>query len=205
MSVSARTYRGVSAEERKAERREKLLAAGLEVLGTLGWERTTMTAVCAEARLTERYFYESFSGREELLVAVADQVAVEARAAVLAALRAAPAQPRAAAREAIAAFVGLFEADPRKGRVAILESAAAPPMRRRRQELLREFTRLIVDEGHALFGAAALPPPWDEINALLFAGGLAELVAAWLTGEIDATTEQIIDAAADQFAATAHR
>ena len=205
VSVPTRTYRGASAEERKAERRDRLLAAGLAVLGTLGWERTTMTSVCAEAKLTERYFYESFSGRDELLLAVVDQIAAEAKATVLAALRSAPAEPRAAAREAIAAFVGLFAADPRKGRVAILESAAAPPLRRRRQELLREFTELIVAEGHALFGAAALPPPRDQINALLFAGGLAELLAAWLTGEIDATNDQLVDAAADQFAATAHR
>jgi AcrR family transcriptional regulator len=204
VSSPTRPYRGVSAEDRTADRRARLIEAGLELLGTVGWEQATMTAVCATAKLTERYFYESFTNREQLLVAVVDQVADEARDAVSAALAAVDGGPRAAARAAIAAFVDYVTADPRRGRVALVESTAADPLRRRRQELLREFARLVVRQAHTMFGADALPPPRDEINALLFVGGLAELLTAWLTGEIDAGRDDIVDAATDQFTATAH-
>ncbi|MGH7750546.1 MAG: TetR family transcriptional regulator, partial [Candidatus Dormibacteria bacterium] len=78
MPLPTRSYRGVSAEQRHLERRERLLDAGLDLLGTEGWARTTVTAICARARLTERYFYQSFPGREQLLLAVFDRIAGEA-------------------------------------------------------------------------------------------------------------------------------
>jgi AcrR family transcriptional regulator len=205
MPSTTRPYRGVSAEDRRAERRTRLIAAGLDLLGTVGWEQTTMTAVCGRAKLTERYFYEHFSGRDQLLLAVVDQVADEAKATITAALAAAPREPRAAATATITAFVDFITDDPRKGRAALVESAAADPLRRRRHELLREFAQLIVVEAHSLFGQDALPPPRDEINALLFVGGLAELLTVWLSSEITASRADIVAAATDQFVATAHR
>ncbi len=36
-----------------------------------------MTAICAEAKLTERYFYESFRDRDDLLVQVIEGIAAE--------------------------------------------------------------------------------------------------------------------------------
>lgn len=203
MPSTTRPYRGVSAEDRRADRRTRLVAAGLDLLGTAGFEQTTMTAVCARAKLTERYFYEHFSGRDQLLLAVVDQVADEARATVGAALASAPRDPRAAATAMITAFVDFVTDDPRKGRAALVESAAADPLRGRRHELLREFAHRLVAAAHALFGDDALPPPRDEINALLFVGGLAELLTAWLTDEITATRADIVAAATDQFVATA--
>jgi AcrR family transcriptional regulator len=205
MPSTTRPYRGVSAEDRRAQRRTRLIAAGLDLLGTVGWEQTTMTAVCGRAKLTERYFYEHFSGRDQLLLAVVDQVAEEAKATITAALASAPREPRAAATATITAFVDFITDDPRKGRAALVESAAADPLRRRRHELLREFAQLIAVEAHSLFGQDALPPPRDEINALLFVGGLAELLTAWLGNEITASRADIVAAATDQFVATAHR
>lgn len=205
MPSTTRPYRGVSAQVRQAERRARLVAAGLELLGTVGWEQTTMTAVCAQARLTERYFYENFSSRDELMLAVVNQVADEARTTIANAIATGPREPRAAAHAMISAFVVFITADPRKGRAALVESAAADALRKRRHELLREFAQLLVVRAHDLFGAAALTPPRDEINALLFVGGLAELLIGWLGEEITASIDDIIAAATDQFMATAHR
>src|SRR5687767_9668516 len=50
-----RPYKGVSADERRALRREQLMEAGLDVLGSEGIAGLTMTEVCARAGLTERY------------------------------------------------------------------------------------------------------------------------------------------------------
>ncbi|PRX49890.1 TetR family transcriptional regulator [Prauserella shujinwangii] len=204
MSSPIRPYRGVSAEDRKAERRAKLLEAGLDLLGTVGYERTTMTAVCAHAKLTERYFYESFRSRDELLLAVVDRVAEEIGERALAALRDTEGDAGAKARAALTAFVDMLTEDPRKGRAAMVESSASASLRGRRHELLRTFARLVVTQAAALYGAAALPSPRDEINALLFVGGLAELLIAWLGGEIEATPADIVDAATHQFATSMH-
>lgn len=201
--MPTRPYRGVSASDRAAERRARLLEAGLELLGTVG-EQTTMTAVCATAKLTERYFYESFRNRDELLLAVVDQVAEEMRGVVLAALETTPGNAADKGRAAIAAFVDLIDADPRKGRAALVESAAVAVLRPRRHLLLRTFAQLVVTQARVLYGDAALPSPRDEINALLFIGGLAELLTAWLNGEIAVSAADIVDAATHQFVTSMH-
>lgn len=199
-----RRYAGASGEQRRAARRERLMEAGLQLLGTLGWEQATMTAICAEARLTERYFYESFRNREELLLAVLDGVAEQIRLAVLRALDANLGDTEAAVRCAVEAFVDVLTDDPRKARLAMVEAVAAPPLRHRRSELLREFATLIVAQNRRLYGAAALEPPQAGIAAILYVGGVAELFRVWLGGELQAEREQVVDAAVGLFGASAH-
>lgn len=70
-----RRYRGSSAKERRAQRREQFLAAAIRVYGEQGYRHATVKAVCEAAGLTERYFYESFTNSEELLVASFQTVA----------------------------------------------------------------------------------------------------------------------------------
>ena len=205
MSESARHYGGVSAQERKAARRERLLDAGLQLFGTPGGDRVTVSAICAEAGLTERYFYESFPSRDALLLEVLEGVADEVRSAALTALEDADVEPEPRARAAIAAFVEILTSDPRKGHVAMVASAAVEPFRTRRRELLHRFARMVAEESKALYGERAWASPHDEVTALLFVGGLAELVTAWLSGDIEVPPETIVDAATYQFTATAHR
>jgi len=52
--------------ERQQARREKLIEAGIEVYGTHGFFAVTVKDICNEAKLTERYFYESFKKSDQL-------------------------------------------------------------------------------------------------------------------------------------------
>lgn len=204
MDPSPRRYRGVSAEERRAARRRQLLDAALEIAGTRGVERSTMTAICAEAGLTERYFYESFAARDQLLLTLVDEIAEQVRDAVLAALAHTDGDTAARAHAAIEAFATLLTDDPRKGRVAIIESATVPLLRQRRHELYRDFAALVVAQAQTLFGDRALPSPRDEISARLLVGGLGELVTAWLQSETSAGVEDIVDEATRWFTVGMH-
>jgi AcrR family transcriptional regulator len=65
-----RRYAGASAEERKKQRRERLIEAAFDVFGREGYRNTTMRLICAQARLTERYFYEHFATTDDVFVAV---------------------------------------------------------------------------------------------------------------------------------------
>ena len=204
MTSTPRPYRGISAEDRRATRRRQLLDAGLEIVGTRGVERATMTAICAQAGLTERYFYESFSAREDLLLAIVDEIAEQVRSAVLASLQATEGDAEAKARAAVAAFAALLTDDPRKGRAAIIESAVLPVLSQRRHELFRGFAALVVTQARSLFGDSALPSPHAEISALMLVGGLGELLSAWLRGETRAEVEDIVDGVTRWFAAGMH-
>jgi AcrR family transcriptional regulator len=195
-------YGGVSAEERRARRREQLLEAGLDLLGTGGWAGATMTAICARAGLTERYFYESFADREELLLAVFDRVTAEAAEAVLAAIEAAPHEARPRTRAAIATFVELMTDDPRKGRVAFIEAMGSAALMARRFETIRTFAGLLGEQAREFYGT---PKGGDQLVALtsfLLVGGLAEALIAWLAGDLETSREQLIEDCTDLFVAT---
>src|ERR1700728_4573782 len=90
MPQVVRPYRGVSADDRRALRRARLIDAALDVIATEGIANLTMTSVRQLAGLTERYFYESFRDRDELLEGVLEQYLLEMDEAMFSALEAAP-------------------------------------------------------------------------------------------------------------------
>ncbi|MFC7495158.1 MULTISPECIES: TetR/AcrR family transcriptional regulator [unclassified Nocardioides] len=197
MAVPSGIYRGVSAEERMAERRARLMEATLAV-----WAdpetRTTMTGICAEAGLTERYFYESFRNLDEALAAVLDAIAVEIEERTTRAAEAVTGDPAEQVLASVREFVDLLLEDPRKGRVAIIEAAALPALRARRAELLHHFAHRSSEVSRELWGARHGERD-DEIAGALFIGGMAELITRWLTGSLEATPDEIVDVAARSF------
>jgi AcrR family transcriptional regulator len=73
--ASAPIDRDASGALRRAERRERLIAAAVDVYGEVGYRNATVRAICQRARLTERYFYEAFGSNEALLVEAAAMLA----------------------------------------------------------------------------------------------------------------------------------
>jgi AcrR family transcriptional regulator len=203
VATSSRPYRGVSAEARRADRRARLIEAGLDLLGEHGWTGTTVRGVCAEAGLTERYFYESFADREALLLAIFDRVAAEAAEAVLAAVEAAPHDARAKARAAIEAFVEMLTDDPRRARAILVESVGSEVGEARRREAIRSFAALVADQATRFYGPGALAPDDAALTAMALVGGLAELLVSWLEGELAVPRERLIDHCTELFVAAA--
>lgn len=204
VAVKAGAYRGVSAEDRATGRRHRLLEAALEVWGRDGGAKITMTRVCAEAGLTERYFYEHFSGLDEALIAVVEGISEEIAATSLAAMEV-PGDPVERVRAAISAFVKILTDDPRKGRIAIVESGAREALRPRRNELLLWFAQLAASEARELYGERAWLGHEGELSGLLFVGGVFELVRAWLGDEVAASPQDLVEAATRHFTLTAQR
>jgi AcrR family transcriptional regulator len=67
-TTDKRRYSGQSFEDRQAERRQRLIRAAMQVAGRVGLQAASVAAICAEAGLTARYFYESFPTREAIFV-----------------------------------------------------------------------------------------------------------------------------------------
>lgn len=66
VKTKERQFKGLSLTERKQARREKLIQAGIQAYGRQGFFAVTVKDICNEAKLTERYFYESFKKSDEL-------------------------------------------------------------------------------------------------------------------------------------------
>lgn len=196
---SSRVYAGQSAEHRVQARRRALLDAGLELLGTRGWSATTVRGVCTQAGLTARFFYESFAGLDELAVAVFDEIAADATLAVTTAVAAAGSGRRERAHAAIDAGVRALTDDPRRARVVFVEALGSEPLMRRRMRTMTALSAVIAGYGREDYA----PPPAAEqllrTTAGLLAGGVAELLIAWIDGALDVTREELVADCADLF------
>ena len=204
MGDAARSYGGRSAQERVEDRRERLVEAAITVLAAQG-ERATMTAICHEAGLTERYFYESFANRDAALVAALDRVTEEISSDAVRVL----AEASGTAEERVHAMTRTFAewaADrPERALVAVVHANATDALRARRHELIRSVGDIAAREAATLYGDRAWPPERARIQGLAFIGGLAELVVGWLQDELELDTDELADVAADLFASLNQR
>src|SRR5699024_1878814 len=75
---------GARSEAWEHARRERIIAAGLELFGTDGYRAATVGAVCETAGLNKRYFNDSFATLEDPLCEVYQRVVADLRTAVLA-------------------------------------------------------------------------------------------------------------------------
>lgn len=191
MSESARPYRGVNAAERLAARRGRLLAAGLDLLGAERQDVSAVTVrgVCRRAGLAVRYFYESFTDRDEFVGSVFDWVVADLAATTQAAVAAAPVHEQT--RAGMANIVGTITGDARVGRLLFNTQLADAVIMRKRVELGALFAML--SGQHA--GDALRMPANDRIKAgAHFAvGGVGQTISAWLAGDVQLEPDRLVD------------
>jgi AcrR family transcriptional regulator len=188
-----RPYGGISAEERVAERRERLLEAGLEEFGTRGFGKTGVKDICRAAGLTDRYFYESFRDSVELFTAVFDHATQHLFGVVARALAEAPANPEAQSRAVIEAYVRALADDPRLARVVFIEApSAGPEVEHHMRATLRRFARL-VEAGARPYLPAGMSDAALRFGATSLVGAIERLMIEWQDGELGLSVEEIID------------
>jgi AcrR family transcriptional regulator len=183
---SVRQYGGVSAGERLAVRRQKLLDAGLELFGTRGIAATSIGDICDQAGLTKRYFYESFQTLDELAVAVFDQVTGRLAEQIVPAIIAGGGRDP---RPALTAHATALLADPRIIRLLAIEGRT-PALAARHAGFARRAVGLWFANTVGPDGAV------DRVlrlRAYAYAGAIAEVGLASINGELDLTAEEIID------------
>ena len=195
--VARRRYGGKSAEQRRAERRAQLVEAALEIWQEQGWAAVTMRGVCAQAGLTDRYFYESFTDRDALLGTVWDLMRDETLTMLLDSL--VPVADRSALeqlRVALAAVVRHIAEEPARAQIIFGDHAGSAILEQRRRDTVQLATDLMISLAQPF-----LRDDVDEqalrLNVLLGIGGFVEVMLAWRNGLIDATADQIVDQMAD--------
>jgi AcrR family transcriptional regulator len=188
---------GLSADDRRAERRELLLDAAFELLGTEGWSATTVRAVCQAARLNPRYFYESFDDVDELVVAVYDRLVTQLGTGVMAAVLHAGDEPRAQTRAAIDSIVSFVDEDRRRARVLYVEALGNEALNRRRIETAHQLVTAVELAAAERHGPLPAGEQIGRIGAAILVGGAGELVVSWLDGRIAVSRDQLVDDATE--------
>jgi AcrR family transcriptional regulator len=188
-STRDRPSRGVEAAERLAGRRSSLLNAGLDLLGGDESADVTVRAVCRQAGVAARYFYESFTDKDEFVAAVFDWVIAELAATTQAAVAAAP--PKEQTRALTARIVATVGGDPRIGRLLFSTQPANAVLIRKRLESSALFALL---SGRHVENALRIPEN-ERIKAAahFVVGGVAQTISAWLAGDVRLGPEQLVD------------
>ncbi len=179
-----RRYAGVTIAQRKAERRVRLIHAAIACFGSQGFHAATLKSLCAQAGLTERYFYESFDNFDALLCCSYEYCAVEILAIVRSALEAAGAAPQARARAALNAYFKAIAADPARARLVLIEiegtSAQANALYRQRLRMSAEMIRIDMLDGVPADPAKGLSA---QVLATGMLGAVYQLAKEWVLSD----------------------
>jgi AcrR family transcriptional regulator len=185
-----RDYGGKTAEERRAERRARLVQAGFELFGTQGYANTSVRALLRHAGLQDRYFAESFASLEELLVAVYDEIRDVAFKDFVDAAGSAV-MPAERLRRMIDANTRKFEEDPRFARITMLEIFGAGPLaEQHRQKGLRQSTAIVADVLPPLLPGRGLD---RDAVATAIVVGVNGLFMDWVAKSFSMTREQVVE------------
>ncbi|MUM16810.1 TetR/AcrR family transcriptional regulator [Mycobacterium sp. CBMA271] len=192
--MASRNYGGVTPIERRARRRAVLLDAALNLVAASGVSGLTVRGVCTEARLNDRYFYESFRSTDELLLAMLDEQMIAGSNAIFEAIAESSQSndPVVRTRAAVGTGLKFLTDDPRRGRL-LVESQATEGLAVRRRDLVKTLAQVMADQGRVLLPADdALDPDLDLATFTLVSGGL-DLVTSWFRGELDITRDRLED------------
>ena len=187
---SVRPYRGVEAADRLAERRARLLQAGLDILGSESdLSELTVRGICRQAGVTARYFYESFTDKDDFVASVYDWVIADIAASTQAAVVAAPRKQQN--RAAMANIVRTIADDPRVGRLLFNSLLANSVLVRKRKEAGGLLATLYgQDVGSAL---GVQESERSKATAYFAVAGVAQTLSAWLDGDVEFEHDQLVD------------
>jgi AcrR family transcriptional regulator len=192
-AAGGRLWQGQTPDAREADRRQRLVEAGLELVGNQGVAALTMRAACREAAVGPRYFYDLFADRDELLAAVYDEAVERTREPILSAVIAA-AESHGVSAAMIAAFetaISVVENDPRIGRILFRESAADDTLRPRSQAAMPEFVLAVLQEV-APERTQELRTPSNAWTLLGYSASLFALFLAWSEGVRHTSREEFV-------------
>lgn len=184
-------YGGVSAEERIAQRRERLLTAARTLFSAGGISKVTVTGVCAEAGLNDRYFYESFADRHAILDELFAVIASETAAVIFAKAAAGSSDLHERTRLAVDAAIDAFS--PGAPMSQAIAGPAVEEITKHRLALTRHVAELSVQYAPLFFSEPTPSPAAIHSIAAFIVAGSVELVSDWLQGELDLTREELVD------------
>lgn len=179
--VDSKLWRGSTPEQRNDERRERLLAEGLEIFGTTGYHSSTVSGICSAAGVSTRTFYELFAQRADLIEAIYTQVVDQIRADIDALPPPSLDGLEQWAREAVGAVVGPLLADLRICQVVEIEVVGLTPQiedRRRRANLA--IAQALDAVQQVLAPNSRTSQADRELVGVFVVGGITEALVAYM-------------------------
>ena len=195
-AAKERQFKGMSLSERKLARKEKLIEAGIEAYGNHGFFSVTVKDICNEAKLTERYFYESFKKSEDLFQTIFLQLIEQLQQTVMNGVMQAAPEPKNMIHSGLTSIFTMLKNDPRVARIIYVDAMLVQELHNHAtiHETMGRFDRLI----HS-FVMLMLPQiDRSEQEISLVATGLngyvTQIAVRWVMGGFKQSLEEIVSA-----------
>ena len=193
--TTGRSYRGMTPEQRTAQRRESFLEAGLNLFGNEGFHGATVRKICKEAGLTDRYFYESYSSMEELLIEVYERCLQGILQRLQASLTGIPSEsfPEDLIRKLLTDFFKEME-DPRVAKVCMFEAeGVSDHMHGMYNDYIRRFVMILMGASRAYVKAWPLSEEETEVLGNAIVGGIIQATRNWAVNDYHLSRESMVN------------
>ncbi|MEV6286016.1 TetR/AcrR family transcriptional regulator [Kribbella sp. NPDC051770] len=178
-----RVIRGLDADQRRAERREQLLDAALDLFSKQGYPNTSIEQICTTAYVGTKSFYEVFDSREACYVALLKRTSerLEDTMTRLATTHAGGSE-REVAPGLLSAFAHALVDDPRIARVTFGQAGGISPTVERQRRTNRRWAAGFLEQLWDAYDGQ--PSELDRRTrhgvAIGLVGGLFDLISDWL-------------------------
>ncbi|MCP2244096.1 TetR/AcrR family transcriptional regulator [Lentzea aerocolonigenes] len=189
----ARAYGGISPEQRRAERRARLLQAGLALFTGTGFAATKISGLCTEAGVSTRNFYEEFASKEDLLRELHDLI----NATAFNEVRTAMAQLETAdlatrITTLLDVFVRSVTADPRAPRLNYVEAVGInAEIEQQHVRWVNTWAEFIEAEALRAAAAGVAPQRSYRLTAIALVGATTGLLRVWQAHEPPLAVDEI--------------
>jgi AcrR family transcriptional regulator len=140
-----RRYRGLSAEERRVDQRERLTRAAINEFSRRGYHRTSVEDIVRSARTSRTAFYAFFDNREAAMYG-ALRASMQALLASVRKRLAAADHDSSLIEVGVTAYVEFLVTDPAAARILLLESiGTSPEVNAYRSHIRRSVSRNVRD------------------------------------------------------------
>ena len=191
-----RQFKGLSLTERKEARREKLIEAGIHAYGTQGFFSVTVKDICNEAKLTERYFYESFKKSEALFQTVFLRMIEKIQQGLTQAVTTAAPEPKNMVTAGLSALLHMIQDDPRMARIIYIDAMLVQDLHNQAtiQETLTQFDRII--QGFMMLVMPNLLSNNDEIALIATGlnGYVTHIIIRWVSEGFKQPLDEVLTA-----------
>ncbi len=168
--------------------RGRLIAAAVDTVHELGYQRMTVAQVLIRARVSRKTFYEIFVDREDCFLAAFDDAVAQA-SALAGEAYAGQRDWRRGTRAALGRLLAAMDEEPALARLCMLEAlAAGVRVRERRAAVLAQLAELI-DRGGNVRVDSRPPPPLTGVGVV---GGVVAVLQARLLQEGDQSLSELL-------------
>ena len=166
--ASGRRYRGLSAEERRADQRRRLVRAAIDEFAARGYYHTSVEDIVRSAKTSRTAFYAFFDNREDAMYG-ALQTCLRSLLDAMRNKLAAAAPGDNPTEVAVRAYVDSLVADPAAARIILLEGVGtSPEVNALRSRIRRELADVIRDLWARTDAEAAASPQAAAISVGVF-------------------------------------